>query len=117
MTYYDLLEIKPDASPEIVRAAYKAQAKKYHPDSQNTGDTEYMKKINEAYEVLSDPERRAAYDRDLKEGRAGTGQEGETANNTDGQSQAPSEAASQQPAPKKKRLMFNTILSITRPKN
>ena len=104
MTYYDLLEIKPDASPEIVRAAYKAQAKKYHPDSQNTGDTEYMKKINEAYEVLSDPERRAAYDRDLKEGRTGTGQEGQTANNNDGQSQAPSEAASQQPAPKKKRL-------------
>ncbi|MEY8232271.1 DnaJ domain-containing protein [Oscillospiraceae bacterium 50-16] len=104
MTYYDLLEIKPDASPEIVRAAYKAQAKKYHPDSQSTGDTEHMKKINEAYEVLSDPERRAAYDRDLKERRAGTGQEGQTANNADGQSQAPGEAASQQPAPKKKRL-------------
>ena len=68
MTYYDILEIKPEATPEIVQAAYKAQKKKYHLDSPDTCDIEQIKKINKAYEVLSDPERRSIYDQNLKEG-------------------------------------------------
>ena len=65
MNYYDILEISPDASDEVIRTAYKSLAKKYHPDTYD-GDKAYaetqMKRINEAYETLSDSKQRAAYD-------------------------------------------------------
>lgn len=65
MTYYDILEVSQTASIEVIRMAYRALAKKYHPDTY-TGDAgfaEYkMKQINEAYDVLSTPEKRRAYD-------------------------------------------------------
>jgi len=61
MTYYDILEISPTASEEVIKMAYKALAKKYHPDTY-TGDKAYaelkMKEINEAYEVLSTDRKR-----------------------------------------------------------
>ena len=60
MNYYELLEITPNASNEVVKAAYKAQVAKYHPDNVETGDIEKMKEINIAYETLSDPEKRPA---------------------------------------------------------
>lgn len=64
MNYYKILEVSPNASEEVIRSAYKALAKKYHPDaSMNDMDIEEkMKLINEAYETLVDPEKRAAYD-------------------------------------------------------
>ena len=62
MNYYELLEITPNASNEVVKAAYKAQVAKYHPDNVETGDIEKMKAINIAYETLSDPEKRKQYD-------------------------------------------------------
>lgn len=66
--YYKILEISEDASQEVVKAVYKALAKKYHPDCY-TGDIKYAEKtmaqINEAYEVLSDERKRADYDRML----------------------------------------------------
>lgn len=65
MTYYDLLQVSSDASIEIIKASYKAMAKKYHPDI--CGDNgEMMMKINEAYAVLSNPERRRQYDEMIK---------------------------------------------------
>ena len=70
MTYYEELEVLPTASPEVIRMAYKALAKKYHPDIYE-GDTvfaeEKMKKINEAYCVLSSPVLRQEYDRMLQQ--------------------------------------------------
>lgn len=64
--YYDLLQVNKNASPEIIEKAYKVLAKKYHPDLQpetNKKEAEnILKEINEAYEILSNPERRKAYD-------------------------------------------------------
>jgi DnaJ-class molecular chaperone len=58
---YKILEIDPHASDEVVRAAYRSLAQKYHPDKV-TGDPVKMKEINTAYEILSDPVKRTAYD-------------------------------------------------------
>lgn len=68
--YYDILEINRNASPEIIEKAYKTLVKKYHPDLQENDlkikYEEKIKKINEAYEVLSNPEKRKNYDLNLK---------------------------------------------------
>ncbi len=63
--YYAILGVSRDASPEEIKRAYRELAKKYHPDK-NRGDPEAeerFKEINEAYAVLSDPKKRAEYDR------------------------------------------------------
>ena len=64
--YYDILEINKNASSEIIEKAYKTLVKKYHPDLQeNNLKIEYeekIKKINEAYEILSNPEKKKKYD-------------------------------------------------------
>jgi DnaJ-class molecular chaperone len=72
-TLYDLLEVSPNASPEVIKAAYRQLALKYHPDKQPDARSrqlaeERMKQINAAYDILSDPARRAEYDRQLHEG-------------------------------------------------
>ena len=68
--YYDILQINQNASPEIIEKAYKTLAKKYHPDLQEEVNKkeaeEILKEINEAYEVLSNPEKKALYDQNLK---------------------------------------------------
>lgn len=62
--YYSILQVSPKAEPEVIKLAYKALAKKYHPDRCAEPDREErMQRINEAYEVLGDPSRRADYDR------------------------------------------------------
>jgi molecular chaperone DnaJ len=63
--YYQILGVPRDADEKEIKAAYRKLARKYHPDV-NPGDKvaeEKFKEINEAYQVLSDPEKRAAYDR------------------------------------------------------
>lgn len=71
--YYDILQINQNASPEIIEKAYKTLAKKYHPDLQNEVEKQkaegMMKKINEAYEILGNEEKRKEYDAKLKEER------------------------------------------------
>lgn len=62
---YRVLQVDPSADPEVIEAAYKRLAHKYHPDH-NTGDPlaeEHMKRINEAFRVLGKPGPRAEYDR------------------------------------------------------
>jgi curved DNA-binding protein CbpA len=60
--YYEILQISPNADQETVRRIYKIQAQRFHPDNLESGDAEMFKRIAEAYEVLSDPEKRTAYD-------------------------------------------------------
>lgn len=68
--YYDILEINKNASQEIIEKAYKTLVKKYHPDLQENNlkikYEEKIKEINEAYEILSNPEKRKSYDLTLK---------------------------------------------------
>lgn len=68
--YYDILEINKNASPEIIEKAYKTLVKKYHPDLQQNNQKnnyeEKIKKINEAYEILSNPENKKNYDLNLE---------------------------------------------------
>ena len=68
--YYDILQVNKNASPEVIEKVYKLLAKKYHPDLQDLENKqqseEILKKINEAYEVLSNPEKKAIYDKTLE---------------------------------------------------
>ncbi len=62
--YYDALGVARDATAEQIKKAFRSRARKFHPDVSKEPDAELrMKEVNEAYAVLSDPERRAAYDR------------------------------------------------------
>src|SRR3970040_1768426 len=62
--YYESLGVARGASPEELRGAYRGLAKQYNPDvNKDPGAEERFKEINEAYAVLSDVQRRAAYDR------------------------------------------------------
>ena len=68
--YYEILEIERTASGEEVKKAYRKMALKYHPD-RNPDDKnaeERFKKVNEAYEILSDKEKRQIYDTYGKKG-------------------------------------------------
>ncbi len=73
--YYEVLGVSRDASDQELKSAYRKQALKYHPD-RNPGDhvaEEKFKEASEAYQVLCDPDKRAAYDRF---GHAGLGAQG-----------------------------------------
>ena len=68
--YYEILEVSQSASQEVIEKAYKALAKKYHPDLQDGIDKTYaeqkMKELNEAYDVISNQEKRKSYDFELE---------------------------------------------------
>lgn len=63
--YYELLGVARDASPEEIKRAYRQLALQHHPDvaEDKAGAEHLFKEINEAYEVLSNPQKRAQYDR------------------------------------------------------
>lgn len=71
--YYKIMGLKRDASPDDIKRAYRKLARKYHPDVSKESDAEEkFKEMGEAYAVLKDPEKRAAYDRldpNLKSGQ------------------------------------------------
>ena len=61
--YYAILQVHPRAEPEVIEAAYRRLSRKHHPDvSGEAGSGQRMRDLNEAFEVLSDPARRRAYD-------------------------------------------------------
>lgn len=61
--YYEVLELSKNASSEDIKKSYRKLAKKYHPDiNKDPGAEEKFKEINEAYEVLSDPQKKQIYD-------------------------------------------------------
>lgn len=72
LNYYEVLEVSEKASKEVIEKAYKALAKKYHPDlniDNKLEAEEKMKQINEAFDVLIDDEKRANYDSVLNKKR------------------------------------------------
>ncbi len=61
--YYAVMGVKKDATQDEIKRAYRRLARKYHPDVSKEADAEaHFKEVGEAYEVLKDPEKRAAYD-------------------------------------------------------
>src|SRR4051794_37037144 len=70
--YYESLGVSRDASPEEICRAYRALARKHHPDvNKEPGSDDRFKEISEAYEVLRDPDKRARYDQLGANWRAG----------------------------------------------
>ncbi len=70
MNLYEVLEVSPNASKEVITSAYRALARRYHPDANQDQNTKHfeekMKQLNAAYEILSDEYKRAEYNLHLK---------------------------------------------------
>lgn len=64
--YYEFLQISPNAEPITITRVYRFLASRLHPDNPETGDAEQFRLLKQAYDVLSDPERRAKYDANYK---------------------------------------------------
>ena len=60
--YYEILQLSPRADRDTIERVFRHLAKRYHPDNQDSGDSDTFTQIVEAYRVLSDPEQRARYD-------------------------------------------------------
>lgn len=60
--YYEVLQLSPRADPDTIHRVFRALAQRYHPDNRETGNEENFKQALAAYEVLSDPARRASFD-------------------------------------------------------
>ncbi len=72
--YYEILGVPRDASPDMLKQAFRRLARQYHPDVNDSPDAEErFKELNEAYAVLSDQDKRAAYDRFGHAGVQGAG--------------------------------------------
>jgi curved DNA-binding protein len=67
--YYELLRVSPGAELESIQRVHRALAARYHPDNKETGDLERFLKVNEAFAVLSDPEKRQEFDAQYTSGK------------------------------------------------
>lgn len=59
---YEVLQLSPNADGETISRVYRLLAARYHPDNRETGDSEKFIRLSQAYQILSDPEKRARYD-------------------------------------------------------
>jgi curved DNA-binding protein CbpA len=64
--YYEMLRVSPGAEIESIQRVHRALAARYHPDNLETGDLERFLLVNEAFKVLSDPEKRKEFDAKYK---------------------------------------------------
>jgi curved DNA-binding protein CbpA len=60
--YYEVLQVSANAEPDTIHRIYRLLAQRFHPDNRETGDSSRFRTIQEAYDALSDPARRAKYD-------------------------------------------------------
>jgi hypothetical protein len=60
--YYEVLQVSQNAEPETIHRVYRIMAARFHPDNPQTGDSERFMLLNDAFEALSDPDKRAVYD-------------------------------------------------------
>jgi hypothetical protein len=60
--YYEVLQISPNADPDMIHRVYRLLAQRYHPDNKESGDEKAFRAITDAYKILSEPEKRAKYD-------------------------------------------------------
>lgn len=60
--YYEIMQLSPNADTETIHRVYRLLAQRYHPDNATSGNSEMFVQLTEAFQTLSDPERRAAYD-------------------------------------------------------
>jgi curved DNA-binding protein CbpA len=60
--YYEVLQVSPNAEPETIQRIFRLLAQRFHPDNKESGDERRFREIQEAYSVLTDPEKRARYD-------------------------------------------------------
>jgi len=67
---YEVLQVSPNAGSETIERVYRMLAKRYHPDNIASGDAERFREVREAFEILMEPERRAAYDVQYDENKA-----------------------------------------------
>ncbi len=71
--YYEVLGVSKGASSDEIKKSFRNKARNLHPDNKDSGDEAAFKELGEAYEVLSDSEKRALYDRYGHEGVKGSG--------------------------------------------
>lgn len=64
--YYEMLRVSPGAELESIQRVHRALAARYHPDNKETGNLERFLKVNEAFQILSDPEKRKDFDSTYK---------------------------------------------------
>ncbi len=65
--YYEILQVHSNADSDTIERVYRLLAKKYHPDNQISGNIDKFENINEAHQILMDPQKRAAYDATYEE--------------------------------------------------
>ena len=68
--YYEVLQLSPNADAETIDRVFRILVKRYHPDNQDTGNTAKFNEVMEAHRILSDTEKRAAYDVHYDQNRA-----------------------------------------------
>ena len=90
-SYYELLQVSENADQEIIQAAYRRVMLRHHPDRSNEPNAaEMTQRLNDAYSILSDPARKAQYDRERR---------GRTSSSSSGTGQTSSRTSQNRPPP------------------
>jgi curved DNA-binding protein CbpA len=115
--YYQILQVDPSAEPEVISAAYKRLSIKYHPDTNRSANANRrMQDINEAYQILKDPDTRAHYDLYLQGRSSGPHGDGGNGRQRAETTTSPSrESTSTAPPSGPQHALANMIVSLTFP--